>query len=286
AALRKSGGNSYLEHWKQGNKAGLQGLESHHNPHPPGSDEANQWEEGRQETYIKKEALGYKTKKSSKFTRGIQKVINTIDKISIKKKPVKVNELAMHTPNSIDWHVERAKHHFNQSGEHHKRKYLYHSAEVKRLSKSPKPLSYNAGQHPPTSHVHDILKAEEEGLNEFHYGSPHQWQPDVKVLGKTKHIAAKDHDCGVCKQKIPPGEVHNKIAYMDSQKKFHAYRYHGGCSTNEDAPTNSMGGSDSTHGHGPIDTFDPMLKVKQARTKMMSRFSKFLYGTLRKTNEK
>src|SRR6266566_4328161 len=61
--------------------------------------------------------------------------------------------------------------------------------------------------------------------------------------------------------KIKDAHRRRVTAWMleNTQTALSEYRDHSQFMLSEAAPTNSMGGSDSTHDGGPIDTFDPVL---------------------------
>jgi hypothetical protein len=71
------------------------------------------------------------------------------------------------------------------------------------------------------------------------------------VIRKVMHHKLKNYISGVINSQIL--HHHTKI----NTKKL----------KEDEAPTNAMGTSSSTSGTGPIDTFDPLLKLKIARRK-------------------
>jgi hypothetical protein len=169
------------------------------------------------------------SKKPGRVTRALQKVVNAIDKLSTPKKK-KINELSA---TLLGRYVTKA------------------AATGSKLDLSP----YGKRSR-------GIFKAnkkidQKKKINE----GPYDFSHSGTVLSRSKHLAAKDHPCEVCKGTIKKNEVHNKMAFISHDGKFKAYRYHGNCTMSEDAPTNAMGASSTTS--GPIQTFDPMLKKKK-----------------------
>lgn len=81
-----------------------------------------------------------------------------------------------------------------------------------------------------------------------------------------KHVKLDDIIASVMKHKLKrylAGKISSEIV----RQHHNMPKVSAKLKEDEGGPTNAMGTSSSTSGTGPIDTFDPLLKLKMARRK-------------------